>query len=72
MNNGYPIWLPAAKCLKTLAGGDPNGAADSLQFQRLAASNVPISGCSILSRRSELSNLAENTEANLRSPKGEG
>jgi hypothetical protein len=35
---------PIAKCLKTLADGDPYGVAESASYQRLALSNLPISG----------------------------
>jgi hypothetical protein len=34
-----PFWLTPRKCLKTLAGGDPNGVAESQQFQRMIVSN---------------------------------
>ena len=38
---GYPFWLTGAKCLKTLAGGDPYGVAISAQFQLDALASHP-------------------------------
>jgi hypothetical protein len=44
VNIGYPFCLTYRKCLKTLAGGDPNGVAESQAIQRKVASNLPIYG----------------------------
>ena len=39
-NISAPFFRTPNKCLKTLAGGDPNGVPESTRFQRLALSNL--------------------------------
>jgi hypothetical protein len=64
VNSGYPIWLTAAKWLKTLGGGDPYGVATSRGFQGLALANHPgLGGFVPLRRNHRWLTTAQGTEA---------